>query len=206
MMTSSSSIPTTETTTNVNASLLNYKCNHISESNLNRRHSQQSCRPDSLSVTISTIPICNLQSPQTPNAIEDDELLQYFPGTSTAASRHKSNAKNNIGNYVHTRLNALVVSITGGAGNKRHRFNGNNFGVNDANNMALSCTAADEEIAPLSPNRAERIIKNEQINHPTNVEYMEQRAELLKGIAVDFSNPFIALHHLIENIITVSVH
>lgn len=186
-MTSSSSIPTTtETTTNVNASLLNYKWNNISESNLNRCHSQQSCRPDSLSVTISTIPTCNLQSPQTPNAIDDDELLQYFPGTSAAATRTKSMAKNNIGNYVHTRFNALVVSITGGAGHKRHRFNGNNFGMNDANNMALSCTAADEEIAPLSPNRAERIIKNEQINHPTNVEFMEQRAELLKGIPIVF--------------------
>lgn len=181
MMTSSSSIPTT-TTTNVNASLLNYKCNNPSESSLNRRHTQQPCRPHSLSVAISTIPICNLQSPQTPNAIDEDELLECYPGTSSAATRTKSNAKINIGNYVHTKFNALFDSITGGATNKRHCYNGNN-GVIDANNMALSCTAADEEIAPLSPNRAERIIKNEQINHPTNMEYMEQRAELLKGIS-----------------------
>lgn len=194
MMTSSSSIPTTTTTTNANASLLNYKCNNSSESNLNlnlnRRHShsQPVCRPDSLSVAISTIPVCNLHSPQTPNAIDDDELLQYYPGTSAAATRTKSNAKINIGNYVNTKFNAFVDSITGvgaAAANKRHCFNGNNFGVIDANNMALSCTAADEEIAPLSPNRAERIIKNEQINHPTNMEYMEQRAELLKGISFD---------------------
>lgn len=185
-MTSSSSIPTTTTTTNVNASLLNYKCNNTSESNLSRRHTHQQppCRPNSLSVTISTIPICNLQSPQTPNAIDDDELHQYYPGPSAAvALRPKSNAKiNNIGYYVHTKFNTLVGSITGGAANKRHRYNGNNCGVIDANNMALSCTAADEEIAPLSPNRAERIIRNEQINHPTNMEFMEQRAELLKGI------------------------
>lgn len=190
MMTSSSSIPTTTTTTNVNASLLNYKCNNTTnESNLNCRHSQQLCRPDSLSVAISTTPICNLQSSQTPNAIDDDRLLQYYPGTSTAAasSRRKLNAKTNIGNYVQTKFNALCDSITSGAGNKRHRFNGNNFGVIDANNMALSCTAADEEIAPLSPNRAERIIKNEQINHPSNMEYMEQKAELLKGISSSLS-------------------
>lgn len=59
---------------------------------------------------------------------------------------------------------------------------------NDANIMALSlsCTAADEEIVPLSPNRAERIVcKNrlgvENNTHPEQNEYLEQRAELLKG-------------------------
>lgn len=192
MMTSSSSIPTTTTTTtNVNASLLNYNGNNTSESNLsvNRRHThheQRPCRrPDSLSVTISTIPICNLQSSQAANASnDDDELHQFYPGTSTmsTAPRTKSYGKRNIGNYVQSKFNAFVGSITGGgATNKRHRYNGNSFGVIDANNMALSCTAADEEIAPLSPNRAERIIRNEQINRPTNMEFMEQRAELLKG-------------------------
>lgn len=59
---------------------------------------------------------------------------------------------------------------------------------NDANIMALSCTAADEEIVPLSPNRAERIVcKNilgvNQTHPTTQNEYSDQRAKLLKGIS-----------------------
>lgn len=57
---------------------------------------------------------------------------------------------------------------------------------NDTNIMALSCTAADEEIVPLSPNRAERIVcKNntdvDNFSHPMHSENFEQKAVLSKG-------------------------
>lgn len=85
--------------------------------------------------------------------------------------------------------------IVGGTQNltRKNRFRHHNDDCeifdNDANIMALSCTAADEEIVPLSPNRAERIVCKNRLavdsgnsTHPAHNEYLEQRAELLKGI------------------------
>lgn len=72
---------------------------------------------------------------------------------------------------------------------KRQQRSSEDCGIfdNDANIMALSCTAADEEIVPLSPNRAERIVcKNKlgvnQTQPTTQNEYSDQRSKLLKGI------------------------
>lgn len=57
---------------------------------------------------------------------------------------------------------------------------------NDANILALSCTAADEETVPLSPNRAERIVCKDILNvdntHSINNDNLEHRTGLTKGI------------------------
>lgn len=91
---------------------------------------------------------------------------------------------------IRENFNRLRRFIVGGPANfRKNRFRQPTdceIFDNDANIMALSCTAADEEIVPLSPNRAERIVCKNSLDvdhntHPTNNEYLEQRAELLKG-------------------------
>lgn len=91
-------------------------------------------------------------------------------------------------------FNRLRRFLIGGTTQRKNRFRPSNdleIFDNDANIMALSCTAADEEIVPLSPNRAERIVcKNslgvDNSTHPTqHNEYLEQRAELLKGTSTN---------------------
>lgn len=164
-MTSSSSIPPS----NANASL---KWNNVNQwETLNPSNESQRSRPDSMSAAqppISTIPI-EIHSPQLND--DDDRLFSAGPSSRSSSSRRRGPTAFSIDS-----LQSRFSTLFGGIGRK-NRYNGN-----DANIMALSCTAADEEIAPLSPNRAERIIKNDETNHDTSAEYMEQRAELLKGI------------------------
>lgn len=92
---------------------------------------------------------------------------------------------------IRENLHRLRRFIVGGTVNlRKNRFhpasNDSEAFENDANIMALSCTAADEEIVPLSPNRAERIVCKNSLDvdhstHPAHNDYLEQRAELLKG-------------------------
>lgn len=108
-------------------------------------------------------------------------------GSRRRSSSASSSARKSI---VRDNLNRLYRFIVGGTANlRKNRFRQPTdceIFDNDANIMALSCTAADEEIVPLSPNRAERIVcKNslgvDHSTHPAHNEYLEQRAELLKG-------------------------
>lgn len=105
--------------------------------------------------------------------------------SSSTVSVRKSTIRENL-----MRLRRFIVGGTHSLTRKnRFRQHNNECEIfdNDANIMALSCTAADEEIVPLSPNRAERIVCKNRVavdnsTHPTHNEYLEQRAELLKGI------------------------
>lgn len=104
--------------------------------------------------------------------------------SSMASFARKSTIRENL-----HRLRRFIVGGTVNLRKNRFRPSSNDCEAfeNDANIMALSCTAADEEIVPLSPNRAERIVckntvgVNNSHTHPTQSEYFEQRAELLKG-------------------------
>lgn len=101
--------------------------------------------------------------------------------TASISAAHKSTIRNSF--------NWLRRMVVGARNQRQKRFrrqksNSEIYG-NDANIMALSCTAADEETVPLSPNRAERIVcKNHRDAdniHSKHSEYLEQRAELTKG-------------------------
>lgn len=104
--------------------------------------------------------------------------------SSTSSTNRKSTIRANF-----NRLRRFIVGGTNHLRSKnrfRHQTADCEIFDNDANILALSCTAADEEIVPLSPNRAERLVcKNslgvDNSTHPTHNEYLEQRAELLKG-------------------------
>lgn len=105
--------------------------------------------------------------------------------SSIASFARKSTIRENL-----HRLRRFIVGGTVNLRKNRYRPSSNDCEAfeNDANIMALSCTAADEEIVPLSPNRAERIVCKNSLGvdndstHPIQNDYLEQRAELLKGI------------------------
>lgn len=113
-----------------------------------------------------------------------------FKRQSIESCRRSSSTSSVRKSTIRDNLNRLRRFIVGGTNqlrkNRSRRRNDCETFDNDANIMALSCTAADEEIVPLSPNRAERIVcKNslgvDNSTHPAHNEHIEQRAELLKG-------------------------
>lgn len=139
--------------------------------NQERRSTAGSQRPNSLSFdnqqTISTIPIS--LPPTTGPAINDGHCHSNTRQYSHAPQRFA------LRKWINHKWTGRF-SLFGGI-QRRNAYNGS--GEDDANNMALSCTVADDELTRLSPNRAAKIIDS---GDPSNIEYLEQRAKLLKGI------------------------
>lgn len=137
--------------------------------------------------TSSSVPSSNVCASTLNIKRQSIESRRRSSSTTTATVR-KSTIRANL-----MRLRRFIVGGTHSLTRKnrfRHHNNDCEIFDNDANIMALSCTAADEEIVPLSPNRAERIVCKNRLavdsgnsTHPAHNEYLEQRAELLKGIA-----------------------
>lgn len=108
----------------------------------------------------------------------DDSCYASMPSSSTPP--RKSLLRSNLSS-----LRRFLVIGSDSVGRKTRSRRQSDYYDNDANSLALSCTAADEETVPLSQEHAERIVCKEHSTvrraQSTNSVDLEHKADLLKG-------------------------